>query len=149
MLIFLFLFAFGLGSLYYSYRIFSQIRQVKNWVKVKVQVAKAEIADSQTAGGGPPAFRKIKDMQYNYFVDNRQFTGKTFYSLELVGELKTDEKTHRKDYARFARGPQVGYYNPENPSEIYLVQSSRLWAIVTLIVGLLLLIISPVGFVID
>ena len=133
------IFAGGFALLLAIVLMLTGLRQLKNraaldrWPTTKGKVIERGTYQVSTPTGGPPAFRHSPLVKYVYRV-----AGKEFVSDRIRPQRIQQPQHNTKDWAqrtanKFPDEVEV-HYNPEDPSESFLVQTPKI-LLYTLIVG--------------
>jgi hypothetical protein len=132
---------------------FKQLRNrvaLNRWPTTKGKVIERGVYEPYIPTAGPPAFRHSPLVKYIYQVAGQEFTSDRIRPKRIQQPQHNTKKWAQKTAESFP-GEVTVHYNPEDPSESFLVQTSRamLYIVVgascsAILLGLLfLLVFSP------
>ena len=128
------------------------IKQLKNrgrfshWKTTQGKVIERGTYEPNAPMLGPPAFRHAPLVRYAYRVNDRELVNDAIHPKRIQRPQHNTLKWAKRKASSFSDDVIV-HYNPEDPSESYLVLTSKisLWAVIAascfaLLVGLLFLL---------
>lgn len=123
---------------------------LNRWPTISGRVIERGTFQPDVPAMGPPAFRHAPLVRYSYRVDGKEFTNDRIRPKRIQQPQHNTKKWALKGAAEFPDEVTV-HYNPEDPGESFLVQTSKgtLYIVigassVAILFGLLLLLVlSP------
>jgi hypothetical protein len=124
--------------------------KLNHWPTTKGRVIERGTFQPDIPASGPPAFRHSPLVRYVYQVSGKEFTNDRIRPKRIQQPQHNTRKWAQKKADSFADDVTV-HYNPEDPSESFLVQTSRAMLYIVcgasclaILLGLLfLLVFSP------
>jgi hypothetical protein len=106
---------------------FKQLRnrtQLNNWPTTKGKVIERGTYQPDVPSTGPPAFRHSPLVKYVYQVSGQEFTSDSIRPKRIqLPQHNTKEWAQKK--AESFPDEVIVHYNPEDPSESFIIQTSR------------------------
>lgn len=140
------------GSLLGVVGLWTGVKQLKNrarfshWQTTQGKVIERGTYEPNVPMLGPPAFRHAPLVKYAYRVDDRELVNDAIHPKRIQLPQHNTLKWAKRKASSFPDDVIV-HYNPEDPSESYLLLTSKLslWAVIiascfALLVGLLFLL---------
>jgi len=106
---------------------FKQLRnrvRLSGWPTTKGRVIERDTFQPEFGGNGPPAFRHSPLVRYVYQVADREFTNNSIRPKRIQLPQQNTKEWALKVAESFPNEVSV-HYNPKDPGESYLVQTSR------------------------
>jgi hypothetical protein len=125
---------------------FKQLRNrsaLNNWPIAKGKVIERGTYQPNIPTTGPSAFRYAPLIKYNYQVDGKEFTGDSIRPKRIQQPQHNTQKWAQETASKFA-DEVVVHYNPEDPSESFLVQTPAILLYVVICASCLALLFGTV-----
>ena len=98
--------------------------ELNKWKTTKGRVIERGVFQSKASNLGPPAFQNSPLVKYRYEIDGREFVSNCIHPARLQLPPRGKRKWAEKKAASFPEEVLV-HYNSSDPSEAYLIQTSR------------------------
>jgi len=124
----------GLGILFAGIKTYKLGKRIKRWPKTRVNIISIETAPAKS---GRRNMKTIK-AKYSFNVNGKIYEGNKVNSIELIGAEKGMlQKQAEKEIEAIKNNPGV-WYNPENPTESFLVKFKLLFYSLLIPLGFLM-----------
>jgi hypothetical protein len=114
----------GIGGLWTSFRALKNRALCSRWKTTNGKVIERGTYQPNTPMLSAPAFRYAPLVRYTYQVDGREFVSSLILPKRIQAPQHSTRKWAQRKAESFADEVTV-HYNPEDPAECYLVQTSK------------------------
>jgi hypothetical protein len=122
-------------------------KRVYHWPMVSTgKIISKTIGKRKLSGGGGTGANYRIDVEYEILVFGKIYTGHHYYAIELIGGERAMTYKMAEKMINNLQDPISVFYNPENPSESYMIKDHPWFMYFSLIVGILMLLASFIGF---
>jgi hypothetical protein len=133
-----FCFLIGAVGLWTGFKQLKNRAALNNWPTTKGKVIERRTYQPNIPTMGPPAFRHAPLVKYVYQVSGKEFINDRIRPKRIQQPEHNTKKWAQKRANSFADEVTV-HYNPEDPSESFLVQTSK--AMLYIVIGVSCLVI--------
>ena len=134
----------GIAGVWAGFRGLRNHAILNRWPMTKGRVVERGVYKPKIPSTYPPALRYAPLVKYVYQVGGKEFTNNCIHPKRIHAPIIGIEKWARERAASFPDEVTV-HYNPEDPSESFLIQASKKWLYVG-IVGFCLMILFVSSF---
>lgn len=150
MLVPFFLLIIGVAAVYTGNRTLKHRRRVYSWPMLNTgKIISKTIGKRKLTGGGGTATNYIIEIEYEFLVEGKKYNGNHYYAIELIGGERAMLYKATEKLINELKDPIPVFYNPENPSESYIIKDHPWFMYFSLVVGILMLLSSFIGFALE
>lgn len=138
---FILIFIIGNAAIFGAIKFLRFSKKIKQWPSIKGHLNEKWLGKPTHTTTDTPDDMKIF-AKYSYFVNGVKYNGENVYALEIMkGERTALSRMTNKTMRSIENDPKV-YYNPNKPSESFLL-FDRMWIFwILIIVGTLMILFS-------
>lgn len=138
----------GLACIYAGIKLIRLLASIRKWPSTKGTLIEKYLADPIQTSKDCPDDKRIF-AKYNYTVDTAEYEGTNVYAIEIIkGERMSLSRQALRQMEKIDNEPTV-YYNPDKPTESFLIADSNAWRVILLVSGILCTTISLIVLIVE
>jgi hypothetical protein len=141
----------GLVGLWTALKHLKSRAELNNWRTTKGKVLERGTFKPNVPRLAPPAFHYAPLVKYTYSVEGKEFVNNCIHPARIQAPSQSTQEWAQKESDSFP-DEVLGYYNFSDPSESYLIQTSRVLLLTVavgssfmILFGLLILLVQTIA----